>query len=117
MFDDVANVTLRSALDGLAMRQRATADNISNLQTPRFLASRVQFEDQLRAAVASGDASAAAEITPGVARSLEPTREDGNNVNLDRETLIASETGMQYQLALRALDSKWGLLRTAIKGA
>ena len=53
---------------------------------------------------------------PTVARSLEPTREDGNNVNLDRETLLGSETQLQYQLALKALDGKWSLLRTAMKG-
>ena len=35
-----------------------------------------------------------------VARSLEPTNTNGNNVNLDTETLIATETGLRYQLAL-----------------
>ncbi len=116
MFNDLTIVTLQSALRGLSMRQRATADNIANIDTPRFLANRVQFEDALRSAVASGSAADAASVAPSVARSLEPTREDGNNVNLDRETLIGAQTGLQYQLTLRALDSKYSGLRTAIKG-
>ena len=33
------------------------------------------------------------------ARSLEPTRTNGNNVNLDNETLVGVETGLRYQLA------------------
>ena len=71
MFNDVTSVALHSALNGLAMRQRTIADNVANLQTPRFLAGRVQFEDALRSAVACGN-PADANITSTVARSLEP---------------------------------------------
>ena len=92
VFNDVTSVALHSALNGLAARQRTISDNVSNLATPRFLAGRVNFEDALRAAVASGDASAASQVAPTVARSLEPTDENGNNVNLDRETLLGFET-------------------------
>ena len=113
MYDDVTSVALRSALRGLAMRQRTIADNVANVQTPGFLAGRVQFEDALREAVVSGRG---ADLGPSVARSLEPTREDGNNVNLDRETLLNVDTGLRYSLALRALGAEYGLLRTAMKG-
>jgi flagellar basal-body rod protein FlgB len=116
VFDDVTSVTLRSALNGLAMRQRTTADNISNLQTPHFLAGKVQFEDALRDAVASGDASAVASTSAGVARSLEPTREDGNNVNLDEETLEATQTELAYSLMTRAVNDRFTLLRNSIGG-
>ena len=50
-----------------------------------------------------------------VARSLEPTNTNGNNVNLDAETLIATETGLRYQLALNALDGKYNSIRTALR--
>jgi flagellar basal-body rod protein FlgB len=113
MFDDVTNVALRSALDGLAMRQRVIADNIANIQTPGFLAGRVLFEDALSQAVHGG--SGAAEAT--VARSLEPTREDGNNVNLDHEVLANIDTNLRYQLALRAVDHEFSLVRTAARTA
>ena len=55
-------------------------------------------------------------ITGGsVARSLEPTNTNGNNVNLDMETVTATETGLRYQLALNALDGKYNVLRTALR--
>ncbi|RZS91413.1 flagellar basal-body rod protein FlgB [Motilibacter rhizosphaerae] len=116
MFDDVTNVALRSALDGLAMRQRTTADNIANIQTPHFLAGKVQFEDALRQAVSDGDTAEVGGATGSIARSIEPTREDGNNVNLDEETLTAQKTQMSYSLMLRAVDDQFGVLKTSISG-
>ena len=113
MLDDITSVTVKTALTGLAMRQRVTADNIANLETPGFLAGRVSFENSLRSAVESGS-PAATSISND--RSLEPTRLNGNNVNLDHETLTHLDTNMRYQLMLRAVDSKISLLRTAIGG-
>jgi flagellar basal-body rod protein FlgB len=113
MIGDVTSTALHAALTGLAERQRVTADNIANLQTPGFLAGRVDFESALRGALAEGESPA---ISPGtIARSLQPTRTDGNNVNLDQETIIATQTGLRYQLALNALDGKYDVLRTALR--
>ena len=71
------------------------------------------FESSLRGALSSGETPS---INGGtVARSLEPTNTNGNNVNLDQETVIATETGLRYQLALNALDGKYSLLRTALR--
>jgi flagellar basal-body rod protein FlgB len=113
VFDDVASVTENYALDALAKRQRAIADNMSNVQTPGFLAGRVSFEDSLAHALRDGDLSETATTT---ARSLEPTREDGNNVNMDHEFLSNVDTNLRYQTMLRAVDDKFGLLRTVIRG-
>jgi flagellar basal-body rod protein FlgB len=110
---DATSTALHAALAGLAQRQRVTADNIANLQTPGFLAGRVDFESSLRGALNSGDAPSVNGGT--VARSLEPTNTNGNNVNLDSETVIATETGLRYQLALNALDGKYNVMRTALR--
>ena len=111
MFNDVTSVALRSALTGLSARQRAIADNIANVQTPGYHATRVSFEDDLRQAVESGSGAAA----PTLQTSLEPTRLDGNNVNLDTETLSSVDTNLRYQLALRAVDHEFSILRTSMK--
>jgi flagellar basal-body rod protein FlgB len=113
VLDDITSVTVHTALNGLAMRQRVTADNIANVETPGFLAGRVSFEDSLKRAVDDGSPSGASLSND---RSLEPTRVNGNNVNLDHETLSHIDTNMRYQLMLRAVDSKISLLRTAIGG-
>jgi flagellar basal-body rod protein FlgB len=111
---DVTMQALHSTLRGLATRQRALANDVANIETPGYLGHRVQFEDSLREALASG---ASPEITPAVRRSLEPTRENGNNVNLDQASLQLIDTGLRYQFGVEALTAKFNLLRTAIKGS
>lgn len=113
MFDSVSSVALHSALDGLALRQRVIADNIANIQTPGFLAGRVDFEQSLRTAVREG--SGAAEAT--VERSLAPTRINGNNVDLDTETLSNIETNLRYQLATQAIDHQFSTIRAATRSS
>ena len=104
---------MSSALDALSMRQRVIASNIANVQTPNYLAQRVVFEDALSSAVRDGNGVVAGTI----ATSLEPTREDGNNVNLDTEVLSNIDTGLRYQLATRAIDGTFSSLRTAMRTA
>jgi flagellar basal-body rod protein FlgB len=113
VLDDITSVTAHTALDGLAMRQRVTADNIANIETPGFLAGRVSFEDSLREAVEDGAPASAKFLNQ---RSMEPTRVNGNNVNLDHETLTHIDTNLRYQLMLRVFDSKISTLRTAMGG-
>jgi flagellar basal-body rod protein FlgB len=112
VLDDISSVTVRTALTGLAMRQRVTADNIANIETPGFLAGRISFEDSLRTAVSDGS-PAGAELS--LDRSLEPTRLNGNNVNLDHETLANIDTGLRYQLMLRAVDHKVNLITNVLR--
>jgi flagellar basal-body rod protein FlgB len=115
LIGDRTMTALHSALSGLAQRQRVTADNIANVNTPGFLAGRTDFETALQGAVSDGRTPSVSGGT--IARSLEPTNTNGNNVNLDSETVIATETGMRYQLALNALDGKYSLLRSALRTA
>lgn len=111
LFGSVSYVALNSALDGLALRQRVIADNVANIQTPGFLAGRVSFEESLAAAVADGTGS----TTASTARSLAAPREDGNNVNLESETLLNIQTQLRYQLASQAVDGTFAKLRTAMR--
>ena len=110
--EDVTMTAARAALDGLAQRQRVSADNIANINTPGFLAGRTDFESTLRAELASGQTPTAGESS--IVRSLDPTNTNGNNVNLDTETMIATETSLRYQLALNVMNSKFTLLRAAL---
>ena len=113
MLDDVASVTLSTALSALATRQRVSANNIANLETPNFRAGQVSFEDNLRQAVAAGQpAQAAVTLTASAA----PAGINGNNVSLDTETLIDEKTALQYQLLSGAMSSKFALIDTVLKG-
>ncbi len=109
---DVTLSALQDALRGLAMRQKAIADNIANVQTPGYRAQRVTFEDSLRQ-VLDGQSTSTSYAR---ATSTSPARADGNNVNLDDETVDATETDLRYQATVEAINSKYRLLRTAIRG-
>lgn len=111
MLESVTSAALVSSLDGLSQRQRAIADNIANVNTPGYHAQRVQFEGALAASVREGDGRAAA--TTSI--SAEPTRTNGNNVNLDTETLSNIDTVLRYQFATQAMNGKFSALRAAMR--
>lgn len=113
MSDSVTNV-LTAALHGLATQQRVISDNIANIQTPGFRAGRVDFETSLRDAVDRGSAPDGSVL---LTQSSDPARSDGNNVNLDTETMDMVQNGLQYQLVIQALNAKYQLLRTAMSGS
>lgn len=112
---DVTISALHAALRGLSARQRVIADNVANIETPQYLAGVVDFESALADALAKG-ADPMRAATPSFSRSLAPTGVNGNNVSLDQETLSNTETNLRYQLATTAVNDKFRLLRTAIKG-
>jgi flagellar basal-body rod protein FlgB len=111
VFDSVTAVAVTSALDGLSARQRAIANNVANVNTPNYHAKRVAFEDALVRSVEAGDGH----VVATTSRSLEPTRLDGNNVNLDTETLSNIDTVLRYQFAARAADDLASRMRTAMR--
>ena len=111
MFDSVTLSALTSALDGLAARQRAIADNVANVNTPNYAAKRVAFEEALAESVENGGGSVQATIR----NSLEPTKLNGNNVNLDTETLSNIDTVLRYQFAARAVEGSFTGVRTALR--
>jgi flagellar basal-body rod protein FlgB len=111
VLDSVTSAALTSALDGLALRQRTIANNIANVNTPNYHAKRVLFEDALAKSVQDGDGH----VTADVQRSLEPTQLNGNNVNLDTETLSNIDTVLRYQFASQAENSLLTSIRSAIR--
>jgi len=112
VINDVTFEALHVALRGLSARERVIADNISNLETPRFLAGKVDFESSLKEALATGRRPG--EATISTSRSLNPTRENGNNVIIDEETVQGMDTSLRYELAVNAVNAKFRLLRSAI---
>lgn len=111
MLESVTSAALNSALDGLALRQKTIANNIANINTPNYHAKRVLFEDALAKSVDAGNGH----VTATVARSLEPTQLNGNNVNLDTETLSNIDTVLRYQFASQAAGNEFSALRAAIR--
>lgn len=113
MLDDIASVTLQTAIAGLGQRQRVTANNIANSETPGFTGSTVDFESALAAAVAGGQPGGTPiDVTP----STDPVGVNGNNVSLDHEFVTATKTTLQEQLLTGTLTAKFNWLATVLKG-
>ena len=110
---DAVTSALHMAIGGLDLRQRIITANIANVETPGYLAQQVDFEDSLRAALATGEPERAG---ASVSTSLAPTRLNGNNVNIDFELLASAENVLRQKLAVQALNGKYALLRTSITG-
>jgi flagellar basal-body rod protein FlgB len=114
MLNDVSIDVLQAALRGLSARERAISDNIANVNTPYFAARRVEFEGALRQAVAEGRDPMGA--TPNTFLTSDPTGLNGNNVDLNAETVLSTQTQLAYDLATRAVGDRFNLVRTAIRG-
>ena len=111
MLESVTTAALTSALNGLSQRQRAIADNIANVNTNGYRAKVVSFEDALAASVARRDGH----VTASVTESTEATRLNGNNVNLDTETLANIDTVLRYQFASQAVGGAFTSVQTALR--
>ncbi len=115
---------------GLAVRRQALiASNLANLDTPGYRTQDLDFEQALKAALGPGQGQALPMArtnsrhlagSPGssvaVTHPGRPTseRNDGNDVNLDRETLLLSRTQSTYQLATMLTQGEIRKVRQAI---
>ncbi|CAN7447661.1 flagellar basal body protein [Microbacterium sp. LjRoot45] len=111
MLESVTTAALTSALDGLSQRQRAIADNIANVNTAGYHAKIVSFERELAASVARGDGHVAASVSESTAA----TRLNGNNVELDTETLANIDTVLRFQFASQAVGGAFSSVQTALR--
>jgi flagellar basal-body rod protein FlgB len=107
--NDPVFAVLSSALDGLSLRQRVIADNIANVDTPDFRATSVDFETSLRNAVERGGQG---EVSAQLLATDTPVGANGNNVDLRKETLAATQTQFQYQMMTRAVSDRFSLITT-----
>jgi flagellar basal-body rod protein FlgB len=106
--------TLAAALRGLEAQRQASEFNISNVETPGFKARVVSFEDSLRRAVHTGNPAEAGLSTN---LSTDPTRIDGNNVDLEKELTSLELNSLQQRLMTQALNDHFGRIRSALGNA
>lgn len=121
---------LASALDAAALRQEAIAHNLANVETPRYRRFDVVFEEALRARQAERERRKVelarthpAHLPPPAGRPVTPVlvrdttsvmRNDGNNVDVEREMVALSKNTLFYQSVTRVLGARLAALRTAI---
>ena len=94
-------------MDLVSLRQKLTASNIANADTPGYKTKDVDFQSELATATAPQPRIIDA---PGLT-----TRNDGNNVNVDRESRLLSENAIRFTIASNLLQTQIRTLRSAIQ--
>lgn len=95
-------------------RQTVVATNIANIDTPGYRTQDINFQQALAQAGNSESSNAPIPVAHKVPNLLE--RPDGNNVDMDRESLLMSQTQLQYQIGTQLLKSRFHEMLLAING-
>lgn len=115
LFTDTSMAAVELAMKGVAERQRTSAHNIANLNTPGFRSHRVAFESALADALGAGRGiEAIRDVEIGRELWNNPRDVRGNDVSLEGENRELIAAGVQYEALVGALNFKFGVLRTAI---
>ncbi|MGA7342238.1 MAG: flagellar biosynthesis protein FlgB [Terracidiphilus sp.] len=94
-------------------RQQLVATNMANIDTPGYQTKDIDFQSAMRQVMDAGGGPHLQEASVNVVNL--PARPDGNNVNIDRESMTMSETQLQYQMGVQLIKEQFHELLTAIK--
>ena len=105
---------LQRFLDVDAMRQTLVTTNIANVDTPGYHARDVDFHGELARAMngATEDDGMSPFVMPVQGLLARP---DGNNVNVDRESMLLAEVQLQFKTATAILRAEFAQIHTAIR--
>jgi flagellar basal-body rod protein FlgB len=95
-------------LSYLTQRQQVIASNIANADTPGYKTQDVTMPADFSAALT--EAGNTVTEAPGL-----QTRNDGNNVSIDREARLLAETTMKFSLATQLVKTQLKNIRSAIE--
>lgn len=108
---------LQRLVSAADVRQNVVSQNIANVNTPGYKTQEVQFEDALASELQRSSPSSLPQSQPRVAASAGlKTRNDGNNVDLDREVGELNKNAMMMQTYLRMIGAEMRMMRDALDG-
>lgn len=94
-------------MDVLSARQKLVASNIANADTPGYHTRDLDFQAEFR------------NLTGGPPQEVQveglPTKNDGNNVSLDREARLLAENALRFSLASTLMRGQLRTIRAAIQ--
>ncbi len=111
------------ALDASTLRHQVISHNLANANTPNYKRQEVLFEAQLSSALDRRDrggamgASAVSKVQPQVVTvGGTSTRADGNNVNLESESVSLAENTLRYEVLSQSVGGYFSALKSVISG-
>lgn len=103
---------LQRYLNLTAFREQLVASNMANLDTPGYRTVDINFRSELKRAMTE---PAGAPLDPQVFEVPGlPQRPDGNNVSVDRETMLLGQTQLQFQAGVQLWRAEMAAVITAV---
>lgn len=117
MSDDLTIIhNLQAGMKAEALRQKAIASNVANLNTPGYRRIELNFEQLLEKAIDSGkefdfDKHEPEYYNPGNT----PVKSNGNDVSLDHEVSEMVKNTLRHSAYTKLLKKKYDMFALAIK--
>lgn len=99
---------LERYMDLLSARQKLVVSNLANIDTPGYKTKDIDFQFEY-ISLAQGQEPNVVD-PPGLV-----IKSDGNDVSLDRETRLLSETALRFNVASNLLKAQLKIVESAIK--
>ena len=106
MLDGLSN-QIEHYMDLLTTRQKLVASNIANAGTPGYKTQDIDFRQEFENELPGS--TPVSEDVIGL-----KTKNDGNNVSIDRESRMLSETALRFNFAAQMMRNEIKTLRSAI---
>jgi flagellar basal-body rod protein FlgB len=118
------------ALDAVWLRNEAISENIANVDTPGYKKKTVAFEEFLNDAMESGikgkttnkkhipiGGSNIDDVSPKIIEDSKSSsyRLDGNNVDIENETVAMAKNTIQYNTLVQSLNGYYKKMKSVIR--
>jgi flagellar basal-body rod protein FlgB len=120
---------LERVLDVSAFRHQVIAANLANIDTPGYRTRDLRpFAGEIERAMAGGESSLTGQSLTGqslTGQSFTPIahqirglleRPDGNNVSVERESLLLAQNQLRFQVAVQFMKAEFHRMSLAITG-
>ena len=129
LFSDKTPLVLKKGLDFQSARNLMLSTNISNMETPDFKAHDINFEKQLQDVIKSsnqlqvrstnskhfGSSNEALKgLDPLPFELKDPSKSNGNNVNIDKEMGKLAENQIMYTAFIQLMMKRGSTVRSAV---
>ncbi|HEW79724.1 MAG TPA: flagellar basal body rod protein FlgB [Phycisphaerales bacterium] len=106
---------LEAGLRAESLRQKAIANNIANLQTPKYRSIDVKFEQLLAKALDSPGTVELSEIEAQIYQPEQtPVKSNGNDVSMETEVGKMIKNTLRHKAYVRLIRKKYSQIELAI---
>ena len=118
---DKSATLLEKMLDVSSVKHKVIANNIANVNTPGYKKMDVSFADQLEKVLNEASTNKFDALQPKIVISKEDTsgtvRNDGNNVDMDKEVSALVKNTLTYSIYTQLLAKKFEGIKSALEGS